>query len=123
MHSGVISRVIKAFADIRTPLAPMYSGWEKKNFWLRLAGLKIAKDGVAIGSGFQCIDGMEEGVIIERYAAIGHNLKIWNFNNVQIGPFCMIAAGVTISNGWHDKSTFIPSSGPTIIGGGVLDWS
>lgn len=117
-HNGFVRRVIKAIADLFTPLAPHYRYWGIKNFWLRLTGLNVSKEGVAIGSGFKCIDGNEENIKIERYVAIGHNVNFWNFDDIYIGQFCMIAAGVTISNGWHDKSTFEPSSGPTNIGPG-----
>lgn len=118
VRSGYFRRVIKVIADVSTPLAPHYMGWERKNFWLRLSGLNISKDGVAIGSGFKCIDGNEENIQIERHVAIGHNVRLWNFDNIHIGQFCMIAAGVTVSNGWHDKSTFVPTSGSISIGPG-----
>lgn len=117
-HRGFIRRTIKVIADLFTPLAPHYRHWERKNFWLRLAGLKISKYGVAVGSGFQCIDGNEESIRIDRHVAIGHNVRLWNFGDIHIGQFCMIAAGVTVSNGWHDKSTFVPASGPVSIGPG-----
>lgn len=116
--SGYVRRIIKAIADICTPLAPHYRGWERKNFLLRLAGLNVSKEAVAIGSGFKCIDGHEESIRIDRYATIGHNVRLWNFGDIYIGQFCMIAAGVTVSNGWHDKSTFVPASGSVSIGSG-----
>ena len=116
--SGFIRRIIKLIADICTPLAPHYRGWEQKNLWLRLAGLNISKEGVAVGSGFQCVDGNEENIRIDRHVAIGHNVHLWNFGDIHIGQFCMIAAGVSVSNGWHDKSTFVPASGPISIGPG-----
>ena len=116
--SGYIRRLNKAIADIFTPSASNYQGWERKNFWLRMAGLNISKEGVAISRGFQCIDGNEENISIDGHVAIGNNLHLWNFGDVHIGQFCMIAAGVTVSNGWHDKSTFVPASGPTTIGPG-----
>ena len=118
MRSGLVRRVAKVIADWRTPLATDFHSWEKKNFWLRMAGLDISREGVAISKGFQCLDGMEGNISIDRYAAIGHNLHLWSFGEVKIGQFCMIAAGVTISNGWHDKSTFEPSSGLVDIGPG-----
>lgn len=118
LRSGYIRRIIKVIADIFTPSSPHYQGWERKNFWLRLAGLNISKVGVAIGGGFQCIDGHEENIRIDRHVAIGHNVRLWNFGEVHISQFCMIAAGVTVSNGWHDKSTFVPASGQTTIGPG-----
>jgi acetyltransferase-like isoleucine patch superfamily enzyme len=119
VRSSLLRRLVKLIADVRTPLAPHYTGWERKNFWLRLAGISISKRGVAIGSGFKCIDGHEENISIDDYAAIGHNVHVWNFDRVSLGRFCMIAADVTISNGWHDKNTFEPGSGPTTIGHGA----
>ena len=119
MRSSLLRRLVKLVADVRTPLAPLYRGWERKNYWLRLAGLGISTRGVAIGPGFRCIDGREEDIFIDDYAAIGHNVHIWNFDRVVVGRFCMIAADVTISNGWHDKSSLVPASGPTTIGHGV----
>lgn len=113
-----IRRVFKFIACMLTPSVLFNRDWERKNVWLRLAGLQISKDGVAISSGFQCLDGNEENITIERYVAIGHNFRLWNFNEVFIGQFCMIAAGVTVSNGWHDKSTFVPASGKVSIGPG-----
>lgn len=92
--SGYICRTIKAIADVCTPLALHYRGWEYKNFWLRLAGLNVSKEGVAIGSDFKCIDGNENNIRIDRYAAIGHNVRLWNFSDIYIGQFCMIAAGL-----------------------------
>lgn len=80
--------------------------------------MNISRQGVAIDKGFECIDGQEENIIFESYAVVGHNFKLWNFNKIYIGKFCMIAAGVTISNGWHDKNTFEPSSGNVTIGHG-----
>lgn len=118
VRSGFIRRLIKTIAEVHTPMTSPHRGWERKNFWLRLAGLDISTEGVAISSGFQCIDGKEENIKIDRYVAVGHNLRVWNFDDVYIGQFCMIAAGVTVSNGWHDKSTFIPASGPVSIGPG-----
>lgn len=117
-RSAFIRRIIKVIADICTPTALHYRGWERKNFWLRLAGLNISKIDVVIGSGFQCVDGNENNIQIDHHTAIGHNMKLWNFGDVHIGSFCMIAAGVTVSNGWHDKSTFLPTSGPVLIGSG-----
>jgi acetyltransferase-like isoleucine patch superfamily enzyme len=117
-RSVFMRRIFKGIAGIFTPTELHQSGWERKTYWLRLAGIDIAKEGVAISSGFQCLDGNEENIRIERHVAIGHNFHLWNFGNINIGRFSMIAAGVTVSNGWHDKTTFIPSSGPVSIGAG-----
>lgn len=118
IRNGFMRRIAKVIADWRTPLGTDCRGWEKKNFWLRVAGVNISKEGVAISKGFQCLDGMEEQITIGRYAAIGHNLHLWSFGDIKIGQFCMIAAGVTVSNGWHDSSSFEPFSGPVNIGSG-----
>ena len=69
---------IKRLANLSTPTAHNFISWERKNFWLRLARLNISKEGIAIGRGFQCIDGNEENIRIDRYAAIGHNVCLWN---------------------------------------------
>lgn len=118
IKSSSLRRLVKFVADLRTPVGPNNSCWERKNFWLRHAGIDIAWRGVAIGSGFKCIDGYEENISIDEYAAIGRNVHLWNFNRITIGRFCMIAADVTVSNGWHDKNTLEPASGPTDIGHG-----
>ena len=118
-RSSPLRRLIKFIADLRTPLAPRYERWEAKNFWLRLAGMNIAARGVAIGAGFKCIEGHEENIVIEDFAAIGHNVHLWNFDHIRIGRFSTIAADVIISNGWHDPNSFEPASGPTRIGHGT----
>lgn len=114
----LLRKVLKKIADFRTPLSHDRPNWEQKNYWLRLAGLNISKCGVAIGSGFRCIDGHEEKIFIDDYAAIGYNVHLWNFDNIRIGRFCMIAADVVITNGWHNKNTFEPGSGPVAVGNG-----
>ena len=118
MRSVFMRRMFKAIAEILTPTELVPSLCERKTYWLRLAGIDIAKEGVLISSGFQCLDGNEENIRIERHVSIGHNFHLWNFGNINIGRFSMIAAGVTVSNGWHDITTFIPSSGPVSIGAG-----
>lgn len=118
IRNTVLRMVVKAIANLLTPVAPRYRHWGVKNTLLRFSGMDIGSHGVAIGSGFQCIDGHEEGVKIDSYVAIGHNVKFWNFGKIEVGRFAMLAAGVTVTNGWHDKRTFAPSSGATIIGPG-----
>jgi acetyltransferase-like isoleucine patch superfamily enzyme len=115
---GLTRRFIKFIADLRTPLAPRYEHWESKNFWLRVAGMHIARRGVAIGAGFKCIDGHEENIVIEEFAALGHNVHFWNFDHIRVGRFSTIAADVVVTNGWHDRDTLEPASGPTRIGAG-----
>jgi len=95
-----------------------HCNWEKKNYWLRLAGLNISENGVAIDYGFRCLTSQEENIYIDDYSAIGIGAKFWNFNEIRIGKFCMFAADVTLSNGGHDRNTFEPFSGPLIIGNG-----
>jgi acetyltransferase-like isoleucine patch superfamily enzyme len=115
-----LRRLLKGIADWITPLPPKleYPRWKLKNRLLRLSGLNIATTGVAIGAGFQCIDGQEETIKIDSYVSIGHNVKLWNFDEIHIEKFSMIAAGVTITNGWHNKSTLEPISGLISIGPG-----
>lgn len=117
-YSVFLRRVFKKIAEALTPAELHQRGWERKNNWLRLAGLDISDDGVAISGGFRCLDGNEENIHIGSHVAIGHNLHLWNFGDVHVGEFSMIAADVTVSNGWHDKTTFVPSSGAVIIGKG-----
>jgi acetyltransferase-like isoleucine patch superfamily enzyme len=116
--NGLIRKIFKFMANIRTPLAHNYSKWEIKNSWLRLAGLNISKKDVAIDHGFQCLTGLENNIFIDDYTAIGIGAKFWNFNEIRIGKFCMFAADVTLTNGGHDANTFEPYSGPLIIGNG-----
>lgn len=118
IRNTVVRKLLKSFADWVTPVAPHYRHWNVKNTILRATGVKIAEQGVAVGSGFRCIDGHEEGIVLHEYANLGFNVSIWNFDTVEIGKFAMVAAGVTIANGWHDKNTFEPASGPTVLGPG-----
>lgn len=115
---GWLRKIFKYIANIRTPIAHSYPNWETKNYWLRLAGLNISNNGVAIDHGFQCLTGQEENIFIDDYAAIGIGVKFWNFNEMRIGKFCMFAANVTLANGGHDTNTLEPFSGPLIIGNG-----
>jgi acetyltransferase-like isoleucine patch superfamily enzyme len=118
LRGASLRRFAKFIADVRTPLSSTRADWERKNFWLRLAGIKIAARGVAVGSGFRCIDGLEENITIEAYAAIGHNVHFWNFDTMHIGRFAMIAADVVATNGWHDKRNLEPGSGALSFGRG-----
>ena len=116
--NGLLRKFLKKIADFRTPLSHDYRKWELKNFWLRLAGLNISRNGVAIDYGFQCLTSLEENIFVDDYAAIGIGAKFWNFNEIRIGKFCMFAAEVTLANGGHERNTFEPFSGPLIIGNG-----
>lgn len=116
--NGLLRKLLKNIADLRTPLAHDYRSWERKNYWLRLAGLNISRNGVAIDYGFHCLTGLEENIFVDDYAAIGIGAKFWNFNEIRIGKFCMFAAEVTLTNGGHERNTLAPFSGPLIIGNG-----
>lgn len=111
-------KLIKKIADWLTPSYHDPNKWERKNNWLRKAGIKISRKGVAIDCGFYCLTGLEKNISIDDYAVIGVGLRIWNFNEVRIGKFCMFAADVSLSNGGHDKNSFEPFSGPLVIGSG-----
>src|SRR5215470_15867127 len=107
-------RLLKWMANMRTPLVHDYVSWERKNRWLRLAGVGIG-EGVAIDRGFTCLTGLETNITIDDYAAIGNNVHFYNFSPIMVGKFCMIAADVVLSNGGHDKNTLVPFSGPLTI--------
>ena len=115
---ALLAKIYKAIGELRTPLSHDYPKWEKKNYWLRKAGLNISRLGVAIDNQFRCLTGQEENIFIDDYTAIGVGARFWNFNEVKIGKFCMFAADVTLTNGGHDKNTFEPFSGPLLIGNG-----
>jgi acetyltransferase-like isoleucine patch superfamily enzyme len=116
--SGTMRALLKWIADKATPHVHNYRSWERKNRWLRRAGLNIGSRGVAIDSNFSCLTGLEENIHIEDYTAIGINCSIWNYSAVRIGRFCMIASESTLVNGGHDTNTFEPFSGPLLIGSG-----
>lgn len=118
-RDGVRRTIWKRLADLRTPLAHDWAAWERKNRWLRRAGLDIGAEGVAIDRGFQCLTGQEENIHIGDWAAIGIGAKFWNFNEIRVGRFCMFAADVTLTNGGHDRDSLEPFSGPLSIGHGV----
>lgn len=110
-------KACKRVANILTPTEHKWDDWERKNKWLKRAGIKMGKN-VAIDHSFVCLTGLEENITIEDYAALGIGLKIWNFNEVIIGAFSMFAAEVTLVNGGHNTNTFEPFSGPLRIGKG-----
>ena len=90
-RSALMRRVCKKIAEALAPTQLHRHDWERKNYWLRLAGLNILKDSCAISGGFQYLDGNEENIHIDRYVAIGNTLHLWNFNDIHIGQFNMIA--------------------------------
>lgn len=83
LRNTLVRKVAKVIADWLTPLAPHYRRWELKNAVLRSTGMTIGSKGVAIGSGFRCIDGHEELVVIEDHASVGFNVSLWNFDTVE----------------------------------------
>lgn len=117
-QKALYHRACKKIADFLTPHHHDYKLWERKNIWLRKTGMNISQRGVAIGYGFQCLTGNEDNILIDDYAAIGINVRFWNFNKIRVGKFCMIAAEVTLTNGGHDKNSLEPFSGPLSIGHG-----
>lgn len=114
-----MSRLARLIAEWRTPAGADFARWERKNYWLRLAGYRIAPRGVAIGRGFRSIEGNESGITIDEFAAIGQNVHFWNFDAIHVGRYSMVAADVVVSNGWHDKHDLRPAAGPTTIGHGA----
>lgn len=91
--------------------------WERKNWWLRKAGLKIGKS-VIISHDFHCLTDLEENIQIDDYSVLGEGVRFWNFNLISIGSFTLIAADVTFVNGGHDTNNFVPFSGHLTIGRG-----
>jgi acetyltransferase-like isoleucine patch superfamily enzyme len=89
--------------------------WEKKVRILRKIGIEIG-DHVAIDRGFEWI--LPKSLKIGEWTSIGKNFKVYNFNQIEIGKFCMFAGEVQLTNGTHDSVDFVPSSGPLIIESG-----
>ena len=112
-----LRRFLRWVANILTPIGHDYRKWERKNRLLRLTGIDIGEN-VAIAHSFTCLTGQEENIHVGDYSAIGIGAKLWNFNEITIGRFCMFAADVTLINGGHDKNTLEPFSGPLTIGNG-----
>lgn len=114
----LMKKINKWIANLLTPSTHNYKKWDDKNCFLRKAGINIGKN-VAIDRGFFCLDSCEENIKIDDYSAIGINTKIWAFNKVYIGKFCMFAGEVNISNGGHDTTTLEPYSSEIQIGNGA----
>ena len=89
--------------------------WEKKAKILRKIGIEIGEN-VAIDRGFEWI--LPKSLKIGEWTSIGRNFKVYNFNQIEIGKFCMFAGEVHLTNGTHDLESFIPSSGPITIESG-----
>ena len=114
--------LIKKIANFITPIEVSlnivkWNKWERKNKLLRLSKINIGKN-VAIDRGFESLLGKEESLFIGDFVAIGHNMKIYNFEKVNIGSYSTIAAEVTMNNGWHDSVTLEPDAGTISIGKG-----
>ena len=73
---------------------------------------------VAIDAGMFVLPHCEHLITIHDDVVIGHNLRLFAFNSIEVGQYCMFAADVTLTNGNHDKDSFVPSSGPLLIGRG-----
>jgi acetyltransferase-like isoleucine patch superfamily enzyme len=113
----VLKQIYKKIANFFTPTHHNYALWNRKNSWLRKAGMEIGRN-VAIDQDFFVLKGCEQYLSINDYSVIGIGCKIWSFNRVEIGKFNMFAANIEITNGGHDINTFEPYSSPTIIGNG-----
>lgn len=103
------------FADIITPNRSDSTLWELKNRILRRSGISIGKQ-VAIGRGFQVLQ--NRGLFLDDFVSIGHNVHIYNFSEVRIGKFTMVAGETMISNGAHDTESYLPFSAALEIGSG-----
>ena len=112
-------KMVKCVANLLTPIenSRPISKWKYKNYLLRLTKMNLGQN-VAIGTGFECINGCEENITIDDYVAIGHNVKLYNFGAIKIGSFTTFAADVVITNGGHDLASFEPFSGEVKIGRG-----
>jgi len=116
-------RYLELMAEMTTPSVYLDSNqpynhdvWEKKSKYLRKIGFNIEKN-VAVDAGFQFI--RNSGIKIEEFTTIGRNVKFYNFNDISIGRFCMIAGETQLANGTHKIDSFVPESGILRIGHGV----
>jgi len=117
-------RYLKAMANFFTPVfiyidkVPNYSekAWDIKRKYLRRLGFKIA-EGVAIDRGFEFV--RPQGISVGDWTSIGKNFKCYNYNDVIIGNFCLIAGEVQINNGGHQTDDYVPFSGVIKIEDGV----
>ncbi|MDB5957147.1 acyltransferase [Ramlibacter sp.] len=114
---SLMTALYRYLADRLTPRAHVPHRWELKNRFLRKLGATVGR-GVAVDEGFEWL--LAAGrLVLEDYAVIGKNVHVYNFSDVTIGRFAMFAADIVISNGGHDKDSFVPFSGPLTIGRGV----
>lgn len=107
-------------ANFFTPIPGIVNlkAWNRKIYFLNKAGYKIEKD-CFIGESFFCIRGNEEYVSIQDNTTIGVFAKLFIFNCISIGKFCMFAQDITFINGGHDKDSYEPHSAKITIGNGV----
>jgi acetyltransferase-like isoleucine patch superfamily enzyme len=113
----LLTGVCRVLSEWITPNAHIPWRWELKNKLMRKVGVTLGQ-GVAIDNGFEWL--IEGGrVIVEECAVIGRNVHLYNFSDIRIGKFSMLAGEILIANGGHDKDSFVPFSGPITIGHGV----
>jgi maltose O-acetyltransferase len=113
-----LKKLSKKFANLITPSSNSKIQWKIKNFFLRLSGINISKNGVVIDRDFHCLTGLENNIFIDEHATIHVGARFWNFNEIYVGKFCMFAADVTLTNGGHDPDSLQPFSGKLTIGNG-----
>jgi len=113
------SRILFNIIDYFTPnyLNPRECIWKIKRHFLNNAGMHISKN-VFIDKNLYWLEGNEAHISIDEYTIIGHNLKLYPFNKIHIGKFCMFSADVSIINGGHNTNNLEPFSGPVEIGHG-----
>jgi len=113
----LLTGAYRIIAEWLTPSSHVPWRWEFKNKFIRKLGVTLGRR-VVIDNGFECLMGGGQ-LIIEDWAAIGTNVHFYNFSDIRIGKFSMLAGEVLIANGGHDKDSFVPFSGPITIGHGV----
>lgn len=113
-----LKKLINCIANLLTPCDADFLKWERKNSLLRLIGLNISPNNVAIDRDFFFHYGTESNIHISSYAAIGAKANFLAYGKIEVGKFCMFAADVTLVNGSHKVNSFIPYSGDLIIGNG-----
>lgn len=111
------SKIYQFIANVLTPVFHEYRLWDRKNYWLRKAKLKIGNN-VAIGEHLYVLKTCESNIEIDDYTSIGDFAKFWAFNKVYIGKFSTIAADVHFINGGHKTDSFEPYSKPLRVGHG-----
>jgi acetyltransferase-like isoleucine patch superfamily enzyme len=114
--------VVKAVSEL-VPTPPMHClhdheyWWRLKAILLELAGISLDRT-TAIDRYFFCLTLLEENISIGANTVIGHRCRLYSFNKIAIGKYCMFAADVTLINGGHDRDSLVPFSGPLLIGSG-----